>query len=190
MRKKIHDSKKDKNQLQLDFFKKLKQFFACLALMLLCAQSITAQNIYPNTLTSENYLDSNNIKRYRTRIDTNRITIEVNHIKGIASFYSKNLNGTRTATGERFYNNKYTAASNLFKLNTIVRVTNLQNGHSVLVRINDRMHPNMLKKGRVIDLSQSAAKQLVFKSNGLVQVMVDAIGYAKTNPKKDDQIGL
>jgi rare lipoprotein A (peptidoglycan hydrolase) len=52
------------------------------------------------------------------------------------------------------------------------------------------MHPNMLKKGRVIDLSQSAAKQLVFRSNGLVQVMVEAIGYAKTNPKKDDQIGL
>jgi rare lipoprotein A (peptidoglycan hydrolase) len=190
MSKKIHDSKKSKKLLQLGFFKKLRQGFVCLAFMLLSAQSITAQNIYPNTLTSENYLDSNNIKRYAARIDTNKIKIEVNRIKGVASFYSKHLNGTLTATGERFYNNKYTAASNLFKLNTIVRVTNLQNGHSVLVRINDRMHPNMLKKSRVIDLSQSAAKQLVFRSNGLVQVMVEAIGYAKTNPKKDDQIGL
>jgi rare lipoprotein A (peptidoglycan hydrolase) len=48
------------------------------------------------------------------------------------------------------------------------------------------MHPNMLKKGRVIDLSQAAAKQLVFKSKGLVKVVVDAIGYSKSNPKLDE----
>lgn len=148
--------------------------------------SIQAQQIYTSTLTTENYLDSVNIKRYGYKIDTNRIKIEINHIEGVSSFYSKNLNGTRTSTGERFYNNKFTAACNLFKLNTILRVTNLQNGKTVLVRVNDRMHPNMLKKGRVIDLSQSAAKQLVFRSNGLVKVMLDAIGYSKTNPKLDD----
>ena len=146
-----------------------------------------AQNIYTNTLTTENYLDSVNIKKYKQKIDTNKIKIEINHIEGISSFYSKNLNGTWTSTGEHYYNNKYTAACNLFKLNTIVRVTNLKNGKTVLVRINDRMHPNMLKKGRVIDLSQSAAKQLVFKSNGVVRVMVDAIGYSKTNPKLDEK---
>ncbi len=146
-----------------------------------------AQQIYTNTLTTENYLDSVNIKKYKQKIDTSRIKIEINHIEGISSFYSKSLNGTWTSTGEHYYNNKYTAACNLLKLNTIVRVTNLKNGKTVLVRINDRMHPNMLKKGRVIDLSQSAAKQLVFKSNGLVKVMVDAIGYSKTNPKLDDK---
>ncbi len=160
-------------------------------LLLLCfimiAQSSQAQQIYSNTLTTENYLDSVNIKRYKHKIDTNRIKIEINHLEGVSSFYSKNLNGTETSTGERFYNNKYTAACNLFKLNTIVRVTNMQNGKTVLVRINDRMHPNMLKKGRVIDLSQSAAKQLVFRSNGLVKVMVDAIGYSKSNPKLDEE---
>ncbi len=146
-----------------------------------------AQQIYTNTLTTENYLDSVNIKKYKKKIDTNRIKIEINHIEGISSFYSKNLNGTWTSTGEHYYNNKYTAACNLFKLNTIVRVTNLKNGKTVLVRINDRMHPNRLKKGRVIYLSQSAAKQLVFKSNGVVRVMVDAIGYSKTNPKLDEK---
>lgn len=155
-------------------------------LFLLFTSSIEAQQIYSNTLTTENYLDSVNIKRYKHKIDTNRIKIEINHIEGVSSFYSKSLNGTKTATGERFYNNKFTAACNLFKLNTIVRVTNLQNGNTVLVRINDRMHPNMLRKGRVIDLSQSAAKQLVFSSKGLVKVMVDAIGYSKKNPKLDD----
>ena len=155
-------------------------------LFLICGPTY-AQQIYSNTLTTENYLDSVNIKRYKTKIDTNRIIIEINHIKGVSSFYSKNLNGTKTSTGERFYNNKYTAACNLFKLNTIVRVTNLKNGKTVLVRINDRMHPNMLRKGRVIDLSQSAAKQLVFSSNGLVKVTVDAIGYSKKNPKLDEK---
>jgi rare lipoprotein A (peptidoglycan hydrolase) len=161
------------------------QWLLCMSFILLNA-SADAQQIYSNTLTSENYLDSVNIKRYKHKIDTNRIKIEINHIEGVSSFYSKNLNGTKTSTGERFYNNKYTAACNLFKLNTIVRVTNLQNGNTVLVRINDRMHPNMLRKGRVIDLSQSAAKQLVFRSNGLVKVMVDAIGYSKSNPKIDE----
>ena len=163
----------------------LVQLFCCFCLCLLFVSS-QAQQIYPNTLTTENYLDSVNIKRYKQKIDTKRIKIEINHLEGVSSFYSKNLNGTLTSTGERFYNNKFTAACNLFKLNTIVRVTNLKNGKTVLVRINDRMHPNMLKKGRVIDLSQSAAKQLVFRSNGLVKVQVDAVGYSKKNPKLDE----
>ena len=62
---------------------------------------------------------------------------------GIASFYSKNLDGTKTATGERFKNSNLTAASNSFKLNTWVKVTNIHNGNWVIVRINDRMHPRM-----------------------------------------------
>jgi rare lipoprotein A (peptidoglycan hydrolase) len=149
--------------------------------------TLQAQQVYSNKFTTENYLDSVNIKRYKSKIDTKRIKIEINHIQGISSFYSKNLNGTWTSTGEHYYNKKYTAACNLYKLNTIVRVTNLKNGKTVLVRINDRMHPNMLKKGRVIDLSQSAAKQLVFSSNGIVKVTVDAIGYSKKNPKMDEK---
>ena len=156
----------------------------CVFLFLLC-EPVQAQNSYFNTFTTENYLDSVNIKKYKSKIDTKRIKIEINHIKGISSFYSQNLNGNETSTGERFYNNKFTAACNLYKLNTIVRVTNLKNGKTVLVRINDRMHPRMLRKGRVIDLSQSAAKQLAFRSIGLVKVRVDAIGYSKKNPKLD-----
>ena len=157
------------------------------AYFLLYCAPILAQQIYTNTLTTENYLDSVIIKRHKNKIDTNRIKIEINHIIGISSFYGSKFNGAKTSTGERFYNNKYTAACNLYKLNTIVRVTNLRNGKSVLVRINDRMHPNMLRKGRVIDLSQSAAKQLIFNSKGIVKVSVDAIGYSKKNPKLDEK---
>ncbi len=142
-----------------------------------------AQNIYPNSLTSENFLDSQMIKKYQKKIDTNRITIELNRVEGIASFYSKSLEGTWTSTGEHYHNNRYTAACNLFKLNTLVRVTNLKNGHSLLVRINDRMHPAMLRKGRVIDLSYVAAHKMGLRANGIVKVSVEALGHSKTNPK-------
>ena len=142
-----------------------------------------AQNIYPNSLTSENFLDSHLIKKYHKKIDTSRITIELNRVEGIASFYSKNLEGTWTSTGEHYHNNRYTAACNLFKLNTLVRVTNLRNGQTLLVRINDRMHPSMLKKGRVIDLSYVAAHKMGLKANGIVKVSVEAMGHSKSNPK-------
>jgi rare lipoprotein A len=144
---------------------------------------IRAQEIYPNTLTNANFLDSVNIKRYKNFIGHSRIKIEINRITGIASFYSTNLTGTLTATGEIFKNKNLTAACNLFKLNTLVRVTNLRNGTYVIVRINDRMHPNMLKKGRVIDLSQAAAKKLILNTKGIVKVTVEAIGYSKITPK-------
>ncbi len=96
-------------------------------------------------------------------------------IKGIASFYSKNLDGTKTATGEVFKNNKFTGASNHVKLNTWVRVTNLSNGNSVIVRINDRMHPRMAKKGRVVDLSRAAAAELDFMKKGLTKVQLEIV---------------
>jgi rare lipoprotein A len=96
-------------------------------------------------------------------------------IKGIASFYSKNLDGTKTATGEVFKNSKFTGASNHVKLNTWVRVTNLSNGNTVIVRINDRMHPRMAKKGRVIDLSRAAAAELDFIKKGLTKVQLEIV---------------
>ena len=96
-------------------------------------------------------------------------------INGIASFYSKNLDGTKTATGEIYKNSKMTGASNHLKLNTWVRVTNLSNGNSVIVRINDRMHPRMAKKGRVIDLSRAAAFELDFMKRGLTKVQLEVV---------------
>ena len=88
-----------------------------------------------------------------------------------------------TSTGETFSNKKLTAACNLFKLNTIVRVTNLRSGSYVLVRVNDRMHPKMLQKGRIIDLSQAASKKLIINTKGIIKVAIEAIGYSKNTPK-------
>jgi rare lipoprotein A (peptidoglycan hydrolase) len=147
-----------------------------------------AQDNYSINPFVENCLDSGLIKKYHKYIDTNRINIEFNKVTGTASFYSANLHGTNTAKGERYSNKKYTAASNLFVLNSIVKVTSLKNGKSVLVRINDRMHPYMLKKGRVIDLSGVAAKKLAMSKHGdgLVKVVVEVVDKSVTNPKNED----
>lgn len=96
-------------------------------------------------------------------------------VYGIASFYSRSLDGTKTATGETFRQTGMTAASNFFKLNTWVRVTNLRSGKSIIVRINDRMHPSMAKKGRVVDLSRKGATILDFIVKGLIKVKVEEV---------------
>ncbi|RFM28761.1 septal ring lytic transglycosylase RlpA family protein [Deminuibacter soli] len=96
-------------------------------------------------------------------------------ITGKASFYSKNLDGTETSTGEIFSNKKLTGASNEYPLNTWVRVTNVRNGKTVVVRINDRMHKKMAKKGRVIDLSRAAAKRLDFMGRGITKVKLEQV---------------
>lgn len=161
--------------------------FLVILFLLLFTSNVNAQQVYTQTLSIDNFIDSVGLRKYKKKINHKKITIERNHIVGIASFYSRSLNGTLTTTGERYKNVKYTAACNLYKLHTIVRVTNLKNGHSVLVRINDRMHPAMLKLGRVIDLSRVAAKSLKLNNaNGLVKVSVDAIGYSKNNPKAEE----
>ena len=98
-------------------------------------------------------------------------------LNGIASFYALHFNGLRTATGEIFRHSNLTAASNNFKINTLVRVTNLINNKSVIVRINDRMHQRMANKGRVVDLTSAAAKLLGVGISGLLKVKVEPIGF-------------
>lgn len=96
-------------------------------------------------------------------------------MNGTASFYANKFVGRPTATGETFKHTGLTAASNYFKFHTWVRITNLLNGKSVIVRINDRMHPAMAKKGRVVDLTKAAAKELGCAFTGLIKVMVEKV---------------
>lgn len=92
--------------------------------------------------------------------------------KGIASYYHNKFEGRKTATGEVFDNDKYTAASNKLKLGTYVKVTNLSNGEVVYVRINDRMAPS---NKRLIDLTSLAAEELGFKTKGVTRVIVEPV---------------
>ncbi|MDB5193696.1 MAG: rare lipoprotein precursor [Segetibacter sp.] len=98
-----------------------------------------------------------------------------NVLNGIASIYAKHFDGAKTATGEIFKHSNLTAASNNFKVNTLVRVTNLLNNKSVIVRINDRMHPRMAAKGRVVDLTSTAANLIGFGLAGLLKVKVEIL---------------
>ena len=95
---------------------------------------------------------------------------------GTASFYSNSFNGKKTANGEIFSQKKMTAACNVLPLGTWLRVTNLRNGRSVLVRTNDRLHSRMK---RVVDLSRSAAEKLNYVKSGLTRVRVEVLGKKK-----------
>ncbi len=105
----------------------------------------------------------------------NNISTKGKILYGIASFYSKNLEGSKTSTGEKFHHKLMTAASNNYPLNTWVRVTNLRNNKSVIVRINDHMAVRMYEKGRVVDLSHAAASQLDFILLGIIKVKVEQV---------------
>ena len=95
---------------------------------------------------------------------------------GTASFYADEFDGKRTANGEVYDMNDLTAAHPSYAFNTIVKVTNLSNGKSVEVRINDRM-PKF--KGRVIDLSLAAAKKIEMVNTGIQEVKLEVIKWGK-----------
>lgn len=92
--------------------------------------------------------------------------------KGIASFYHDKFEGRKTATGEIFDNDKFTAASNTLKLGSYVKVTNVANGQVIYVRVNDRMAKN---NQRLIDLASVAAKKLKFAKDGIAKVKVEPV---------------
>jgi rare lipoprotein A len=91
---------------------------------------------------------------------------------GQASFYSNKFNGRRTANGDIFDQKKLTCACNVLPLGTWIKVTNLRNDRSVIVKVNDRIHPKMR---RIVDLSRSAAQKLGYVSNGLTRVKVELV---------------
>ncbi len=97
-------------------------------------------------------------------------------LKGKASWYGPGLNGNKTANGETFDMYGMTAAHKKLPFGSIVLVTNLQNGKSVVVRINDR---GPFVAGRVIDVSYGAAYLLDMIKSGVVETKVDVIRLGK-----------
>lgn len=92
---------------------------------------------------------------------------------GLASYYADKYQGRKTANGEIFDTAKLTAAHKTLPFGTRVRVTNLQNGKSVVVRVNDR---GPFVAGRVIDLSPAAARKLDMLRAGVVKVKLEILG--------------
>lgn len=99
---------------------------------------------------------------------------------GLASYYGPGFHGEETASGEIFNQNRMSAAHRTLPLGTVVRVTNLENGRQVVLRINDRgpYGPNR-RKGTIIDVSKAAARRLDFLKEGLVRVHVEVVRAAE-----------
>lgn len=93
--------------------------------------------------------------------------------EGLASWYGKDFHGKRTASGEIYDMHKVSAAHKLLPLGSRVRVTNLENGKTLSLTINDR---GPFVKGRIIDLSYEAARQLGTLDKGVTMVRVESVG--------------
>lgn len=91
---------------------------------------------------------------------------------GKASFYSDKHQWKKTASGELYNYNLNTAAHKVLPFGTTVRVTNMENGKSVVVKINDR---GPFVKNRILDLSQSAFGSIAGKSSGIIEVKIEVI---------------
>lgn len=94
---------------------------------------------------------------------------------GIASYYGRQFHGRRTASGERYDQGELTAAHRGLPFGTKVRVTNLANDRRVVVRVNDR---GPRTRGRILDLSRRAARELGFVRNGTANVRIEVVGVA------------
>lgn len=92
--------------------------------------------------------------------------------RGKATYYSKRATGARTSSGERMHHDSLTCAHRSYPFGTLLRVTNERNGRHVVVRVIDR---GPFAKGRIIDLSYAAAKQLGMLQQGVDMVTVEPI---------------
>ncbi|HEY3876866.1 MAG TPA: septal ring lytic transglycosylase RlpA family protein [Candidatus Kapabacteria bacterium] len=96
---------------------------------------------------------------------------------GIASYYSNDFQGRKTASGEIFDNQKLTAAHRTLPFGTLVRVTNLTNSATIDVRINDR---GPVKTERIIDLTYAAARAIGLDRAGLARVRIEVLKWGLT----------
>lgn len=94
--------------------------------------------------------------------------------EGIASWYGPDFHAKKTSNGEIYNMHAHTAASKILPMNTVVRVYNKDNGKTTIVRINDR---GPFVDGRIIDLSNAAAREIEMVQKGTARVMLEIIGF-------------
>ncbi len=107
--------------------------------------------------------------------------------RGKASFYSKRATGARAASGERIHHDSLTCAHRTYPFGTLLKVTNMRNGKSVVVRVTDR-GPH--RGGRIIDLSYGAARELGMLSQGIAMVEIERVDNTKVPYRYDSQADL
>ena len=107
--------------------------------------------------------------------------------KGKASYYAKKFSGRQTASGERLHHDSLTCAHRTYPFGTLLKVTNPANGKEVIVRVTDR---GPYVKGRIIDLSVRAARELGIIAQGIAPVTVERYNPANIPFKPEDIIDL
>jgi rare lipoprotein A len=107
-------------------------------------------------------------------------------LDGVASWYGGKFHGRLTSSGEVFDTNEMTAAHRTLPFGTMVKVTNLDNGKSAMVKINDR---GPFVDGRIIDLSRAAAEQIDMLGTGIARVTLEIVGFATGKDMYAIQVG-
>jgi len=111
--------------------------------------------------------------RFATRSEPGAPSTEPLLLEGTASYYADEFHGRQTSNGETYDMHALTAAHRTLPFNTLFKVTNLGNGRSVVVRVNDR---GPFKEGRIVDLSFEAARRLGMMEAGTALVRLDIVG--------------
>ena len=101
---------------------------------------------------------------------------------GYASYYAEDFHGKTTASGEVFNMMDYTAAHPTLPFGTFLRVTNLQNKYSIIVRVNDR---GPFAKNRIVDLTEGAARRIGSYKKGITKVKAEEINLIQLTPELD-----
>ncbi len=150
----------------------LNRFFTLSVLILLvgCSSAPRFFSGNPSRVKAEN-------KRTFTsdvsKVDTlHNLTNAIESVTGFASFYADDFDGKKTSNGETYNMYELTAAHKTYPFNTMIRVVNLANSRTIIVRINDR---GPFIEGRIIDLSLGAATQLGMDKTGIQEVRLEII---------------
>ena len=133
---------------------------------------ILANSFQNQTKTIDLHQDNFELSKIKQTIPLRNQPLIARSFGGKASWYGPGFHGRLTANGERYNQNAMTAAHRHLRFGTRVRVKNLNNGRSVIVRINDR---GPFIKGRVIDLSAAAARSLNMINSGVATVEITVL---------------
>ena len=134
-----------------------------LLLLFLISCTVSPRYNSGSITSSASKVKKNTYKKFNSNTQT---------LRGISSWYGPNFHGKLTANGEIFDMYGTTAAHKTLPLNTIVRVTNLNNGKSIILKINDR---GPYVGDRILDCSFGAAKKLGFDKQGTTSIEIDII---------------
>jgi len=138
--------------------------FLCMCALSLQAGVAIDPGTSPVSLTSKSYPNHKHLKKLKHHPRPFQV--------GMASWYGRKFQGRTTASGEKFDMQDFTAAHPNLRLGTYVKITSLNDGRAVVVRINDR---GPCVKDRIIDVSANAARALGFQEQGVQQVRLDLV---------------